>query len=559
MAKLDPGARSGAGTSSRGLSDGEDSRAYLQERLALFNALVFALSGGFFVVAHAVTTLLVPSHTLARWFGPEPERWHLFAIAVAGVAWLLCRRWQWSRRGLGVIDTLGFLAQTTAYARIGVATLAMGSEVEPYVLVLGPLNAVLPVLLATVLITIARAVMVPSRATHTFAVSALGAVPAAFAMTRITSSAPDAVAAGGQAAVVVNLMIWSVVGVVLATVISRVIYGLRAEVKSARQLGQYTLLEKVGAGGMGEVYRARHAMLRRPTAIKILPPARAGEENLRRFEREVQLLSQLTHPNTVAVYDYGRTAEGLFYYAMEYLDGVTLEDLVVHDGAQPPGRVIHVLAQVAAALAEAHAAGLIHRDVKPANVILCERGGVSDVVKVLDFGLVKEISGGADLGTSAVDTLHGTPLYMAPEALVSPERIGPRTDLYALGAVGYRLLTGRNAFEGRTVVEVLGHHLHTAPTPPSALVAAVPQDLERQILACLAKDPESRPRDADALRQSLLRCAAAGSWVESRAKAWWSERGADVRAAATRGEQRRASMTGLTTIVPAAREALAAR
>lgn len=183
---------------------------------------------------------------------------------------------------------------------------------------------------------------------------------------------------------------WSAVAVSIATLTSRVIYGLAQRARVATELGQYTLEEKIGEGGMGVVYRARHALLRRPTALKVLPRELAGERSIQRFEREVQLTSALSHPNTIAIYDYGRSPDGVFYYVMEYLDGITLEELVTHDGPQPTGRVVHLLKQVCGALQEAHEVKLIHRDVKPANIVLCVRGGVADYIKVLDFGLVKQ-------------------------------------------------------------------------------------------------------------------------------------------------------------------------
>jgi serine/threonine-protein kinase len=233
--------------------------------------------------------------------------------------------------------------------------------------------------------------------------------------------------------------------VAVATAGSGVIYGLRREVRRALRLGQYTLEEKLGEGGMGVVYRARHALLRRPTAVKLLKGDRLGEASLRRFEREVQLTASLSHPNTVSVYDFGRTPEGVVYYAMEYLEGLSLEQLVAEAGAQPPGRVVHVLRQVLGALAEAHGVGLVHRDVKPGNVILCERGGLSDVAKVVDFGLVKDLDAADALSHEGM--LVGTPLYLAPEAIRSPNA-DPRSDLYSLGAVAYVLLTGNHVFDG---------------------------------------------------------------------------------------------------------------
>ena len=240
---------------------------------------------------------------------------------------------------------------------------------------------------------------------------------------------------------------------------------------------------------------------------------------MRRFEREVQLTASLAHPNTVAVFDFGRTPDGVFYYAMEYLPGLTLEEVVAGDGPQPASRVAFVLRQILGSLGEAHAVGLIHRDVKPSNVILCERGGLSDVVKVLDFGLARELDS-AD-GLSQTGALVGTPLYLAPEAVRSaaPDH---RSDLYALGAVGYLLVTGRPVFEGRTVVEVCGHHLHTPPMPPSErLGRPVPAPLESFILSCLAKDPGDRPQTAEAAI-ALLGDVDEPPWAQADARAWWA-------------------------------------
>jgi len=329
--------------------------------------------------------------------------------------------------------------------------------------------------------------------------------------------------------------LWRAVASFIATAISRVIRGLREEVRDARRLGQYTLTEKLGEGGMGVVYLARHAMLRRPTAIKLLPPDRSGAESLARFEREVQLTARLTHPNTIRIFDYGRTPDGIFYYAMEYLDGASLADVIADSGPMPPGRVIHILDQTAGALAEAHRVGLIHRDIKPANIFLTEQGGVPDVAKVLDFGLVKQVGATDALestlpGISLADSITGTPLYMAPESIATPDKVDGRTDLYALGAVGYFLLTGRHVFAGGTALEVCGHHLLTEPTAPSVrLGARLPADLEGLILSCLAKDPAKRPADARALQTALRACRDAGAWSEEDACAWFEAHAQSLR------------------------------
>jgi serine/threonine-protein kinase len=282
---------------------------------------------------------------------------------------------------------------------------------------------------------------------------------------------------------------------------------------------------------MGAVYRASHALLRRATAVKLLPPEKAGARNLARFEREVQLTAMLTHPNTVNIFDYGRTPQGVFYYAMEDLDGINLEELVIAYGPLEPARVIHILEQVCGSLSEAHAIGLVHRDIKPANIILCERGGIADTAKVVDFGLVKDIgapqNGGS--GLSQINTLLGTPLYMAPETITAPDRIDARSDLYALGAVAYFLLTGEPPFVGASVLEVCAKHLHETPLAPSLrLGRPLPPDLEAIVLACLAKKPEARPESAAVLGEALLACDLP-RWSAAQARAWWDQEGAHAR------------------------------
>ena len=290
------------------------------------------------------------------------------------------------------------------------------------------------------------------------------------------------------------------------------------------RFGQYTLHEKIGEGGMGVVFRATHALLGRPAAVKLLAGGHGSREQLARFEREAELTSRLSHPNTVAVYDFGRTAAGTPFYAMEYLDGLDLQSLVELHGPQDARRVAHLLAQLAGALAEAHGMGLVHRDVKPANVMLCERGGSHDVVKVLDFGLTKELGVSAENDGAEDDRVIGTPLYLPPEAILSPERVDARSDLYAVGALGYFLLTGEPPFVGGSLAEVCAQHLHAAPVPPSRRgIRNVPPGLEALLLRCLAKSPEQRPESAAALRAALLELAA--RWTEADARVWWAEHG----------------------------------
>lgn len=296
----------------------------------------------------------------------------------------------------------------------------------------------------------------------------------------------------------------------------------------AQQIGQYKLEHKLGAGGMGVVYRGHHAMLRRPTAIKMLDVDKVNEASMERFEREVQITSQLNNPNTVAIYDYGRTPEGVFYYAMEYLDGIDLQSLVERYGPQSAPRVIHILKQVCGSLYEAHSTGLVHRDIKPANIMLNRRGGEPDVVKVLDFGLVKAIDEQQQAGLTQQASLTGTPLYMSPEAIQMPNSVDARSDIYAVGAVGYFLLTGRPVFEAASVVELCQKHIDAQPTPPSERIGTpIPPELEAALLSCLDKSRARRPQTARDLAALLSRCAAATEWSIEDADAWWGrhERG----------------------------------
>jgi len=324
---------------------------------------------------------------------------------------------------------------------------------------------------------------------------------------------------------------WSIfglllVGAVLVYVLMRLANRLQAAARraalKARQLGQYALDDKIGEGAFGAVYRAHHALMRRPVAVKLLQTEKLTQSSAARFEREVQLTSQLTHPNTITLYDYGRTPEGIFYYAMEYLDGLTIDRLVKQYGAQPEGRVIAILRQVCGSLAEAHAIGLVHRDIKPANVFLTQRGGVPDFVKVLDFGLVKvrDVPGGAEL-TMAEATL-GTPLYMSPEAVEHSNEVDARSDLYSLGAVGYFLVTGEALFDCLTLGEVLMHQVKDLPVRPSArLGKLISPDLEELLMRCLAKNPASRPANARELDDALARCRSAADWTRELADEWW--------------------------------------
>jgi hypothetical protein len=452
----------------------------------------------------------------------------LLATLAFGTLWFLLRGSPRSPR----------FVRTVELATLFVGTAAISAMAPVMDLTASPDMVVRTVLGCMLLV---YAVYVPSTARHTLVVAALMTVPllgGIFIAFRAWDPAlhdpPAAIWPKGQVgdmaypATLVSSVLWAIT-VAMAVGFSKTVHGLRKQVRDIRRLGQYTLEKKLGEGGMGVVYRASHAMLRRPTAIKLMQSDRTGKDALSRFEREVRRTAMLSHPNTVTVFDYGRTTDGIFYYAMELLEGASLEEIIEVDGPQPAERVIHLLDQAAGSLAEAHDAGLIHRDVKPANILVVDRAGISDLVKVVDFGLVKDVgptASGASTTEAALtgeNTITGTPLYLAPEALTAPESVDARADLYALGAVGYWLLTGTHVFAGKSIVEVCAHHLHSVPEAPSVrLKAPVPADLEALLLACLAKRPEERPASAHALRQQLRACAAAGGWTNERAARWWA-------------------------------------
>jgi eukaryotic-like serine/threonine-protein kinase len=298
---------------------------------------------------------------------------------------------------------------------------------------------------------------------------------------------------------------------------------LRIEAYRARLLNQYRLGRKLGGGGMGEVYLAEHQLLKRPCAIKLIRHDLIGNPRIfARFEREVRATAQLSHWNTIEIFDYGRNDNGAFFYVMEYLPGLSLAELVERFGPMPAARVIYMLRQACDALHEAHEAGLVHRDIKPANLMAAFRGGLHDVAKILDFGLVKTLSEHETAPhLSREGTVAGSPLYMAPEQIMHSHEPDRRTDIYALGAVAYFILTGKPPFKGDSPMEVMIAHVRDLVTPPSQIQCDVPADLERIVLRCLAKAPEDRYPDTLSLADDLDRCADAANWSRRHAALWW--------------------------------------
>jgi len=312
---------------------------------------------------------------------------------------------------------------------------------------------------------------------------------------------------------------------VLAVAPSRVLHRLGRHIREARALGSYQLVERLGEGGMGEVWLARHRLLARSAAIKLIRPEMLsdGARELGRFEREAQATAALTSPHTVRLFDFGLTGDGVFYYVMELLHGCDLESLVRKFGPLPPARVMYLISQVCRSLSEAHAMGLIHRDIKPANIYLCRMGLEYDFAKVLDFGLVKrERRDGATSMVSAEMELTGTPGYMAPEAILGHADIDRRVDVYAVGCVAYFLLTGERVFGAANMMTELMRHVQEEPPPPShGAGLQIPREVDELVLACLRRDPKSRPASAEELLQMASACKTADLWDQEAARKWW--------------------------------------
>jgi serine/threonine-protein kinase len=502
----------------------EEERAFLQRRVGAFG-LVCAACYGFFLLFRSA--LAFATGGLDEF--AHPSWWyHLLATACFASVWAACRFRRLRASAIRAAEALGLLGGVIVS---GLMAAYIGPATRPdYIL-----------LLALTFVMVSRAVWVPSTSRRSLLLGVAVGVELVISMyyafhderavAMWLAGEPDEQNATPERLariIAANVAAWWTLTVFITSATSEVIYGLRREVRNAKRLGQYQLEKKLGEGGMGVVYRAKHALLQRPTAVKLLLPGRTGSEKLKRFEAEVRQTARLNHPNIVTIFDYGHTADGVFYYAMEYIDGATLDAAVEQSGAMSSGRVVHVLRCVAAALVEAHGVGLIHRDIKPANVILFlphTFGGVAEGVKLLDFGLVKQLDEEGAIELTNADAISGTPQYMAPEAIRDPQHVDGRTDLYAVGAVGYFLLTGQQVFEGSSVVEVCTHHLHSEPVPPSQRSERpIAADLERVILDCLAKDPAARPPSARDLERRLEACTVDEPWTPDAAHAWWTAR-----------------------------------
>ena len=351
------------------------------------------------------------------------------------------------------------------------------------------------------------------------------------AFTYLGSIVGQAAIGGAGASTITYLLVYPTLWMIIAWVAAG--FGayrvgvLEQQVADARKLGQYRLTRRIGSGGMGEVWMAEHVLLQQTRAVKVVrPEAAVLPETLQRFEREVKATARMKHRNTVEIYDYGRAADGTFYYVMEYLAGYNLEELVQRYGVLSPARTIHLLRQVCSVLRAAHGQGLIHRDIKPANVFVCECDGVPDTVKLLDFGLVKHVGGDApDARLTVEGAITGTPAFMSPEQIGGGGPVDARSDIYGLGCLAYLLLTGRPPFGDRPLVAAIAAHLHEAPEPIARTQSDVSAELDGIVLKCLAKKPSDRFVDVAVLDAALAQCPEAGAWTERDASGWWRRHG----------------------------------
>ncbi len=507
-----------------GVGETTDSREFLQERVAAFGL----------AVAVILLLSLIGRLLLGVMFGylkaevAHPSFWaHAVAWVPVASVWLVCRSGPLPTRLIQLIEGIGLVLTSICLVVMGayLPAAAGAATTTAYALSFG---------------LVARAIFVPSTAKHTAWLGLAIGIPLVVAVylnfltvdLEVWNShgffrkiEKKSVLARSQS---IQIGFAWALTTLLAAWATRVIYGLRKDVRDARKLGQYLVEEKLGEGGMGTVYRAQHGLLKRPTAIKLLSPDRNAPEDMDRFRREVQMTAKLKHPNTVTIYDYGRTDDGTFYYAMELLEGVTLLEIVEEEGQLPESRVIHIMRQCAMALHEAHQMGLVHRDIKPNNIMMTQQGGVHDVTKVLDFGLVKSVGADPDATKTWTEAIVGTPRFMSPEQILDPPSVDPRSDLYALGAVGYYLLAGCFVFEGKSAIEICAQHLSAVPEPPSeAARRHVHPELEQIVMQCLEKKRDDRPESGVELAERL-RSVPVERWTQQAAAQWWDTKGQSI-------------------------------
>ena len=492
-------------------SFGEEERALLTSRCRLVFGLGLAIS----LILILLSRGFIDRPQLAANALESLETWldagHLFSFALAFGSLFI---------GVPSVRRL----QITTFA-------VLAANMVLVVFSMGVISPDYPPELAIALLLFIPAAVIPWRVGYQVGLGVIGVAAPALAQVFSYAFMPEAreywAGRGGQEAFQNHLVVMGVGLLILAAtsvLVTRTLYSLRRKAHKARRLGSYIIERKMGSGGMGEVFVARHARMCRPSAVKVLRVSGSLDlDALARFEREVQLSSSLTHPNTITIFDFGRAGQNTFYYAMEYLEGLDLQRLVKQFGPLEAERTIFLLKQVCGSLAEAHGRHIVHRDMKPANIFLTQRGGLFDYVKVLDFGLAKHVDSGDGEGVTKAGLILGTPEYMAPEAIRDEGRVDTRADLYGLGAVAYYLLTGQPPFQCRTQLQTLVDHVRKPPAPPSEVTELeIPIELESIVLKCLEKWPEERYQTVEELDAALRSVPLEETWNLDRAREWWA-------------------------------------
>ena len=498
---------------------------FVQQRIGLFAKIIALISLAFLIVGifgGLALQLTAPAEPPIHIVATNTVRTliaHVTGLILLTAVWLLCR---WGRFPLVTLERLD------AVSLIGACT-AWAFFIEP-----PHVESIHGAVVSVAMSVLARSIMVPSKAERTLRLTTLAVLPLmAFMWLSLGAFQPAGPAIPGPSAVTMTAVFQTllVIAVIwMATITSRTLYDLRRSVREANELGQYALEEKLGAGGMGEVWRARHRLLIRTAAVKLIRPELLASTHadpqlvLRRFEREALATAALRSPHTVQLYDFGEAEDGTLFYVMELLLGIDLESLVSRFGPIPAERAVHILKQVCHSLDEAHQNGLTHRDIKPANIFVSSTGTELDFVKVLDFGLVQlrsvRAEDGGNLTTEA--TLACTPAYAAPEIARGEASYDHRVDIYAVGCVGYWLVTGQRVFEANSLMQMLFDHATTPPPRPQTRTELpIPPDLEQLIMDCLEKDPARRPVSASVLAQRLSTCRVPEPWTRERAERWW--------------------------------------
>jgi serine/threonine protein kinase len=505
--------------------DTSNGLVFVQQRIGLFAKIIALISLAFLIagtlggLALQLTGPLNPPILTVATNTVRTLIAHVMGLILLTAVWLLCRWGRFPLVALERLDAMSLIGACTAWAFL----------IEPPLV-----ESIHGAVVSVAMTVLARSIMVPSKAGRTLRLTTLAVLPLmALMWLSLGAFQPAGAAIPGPSAVTVTAVFQTLLAIAviwMATITSRTLYDLRRSVREANELGQYALEEKLGAGGMGEVWRARHRLLVRTAAIKLIRPELLASTHtdpqlvLRRFEREALATAALRSPHTVQLYDFGEAEDGTLFYVMELLVGIDLESLVSRFGPIPAERAVHILKQVCHSLDEAHQNGLTHRDIKPANIFVSSAGTELDFVKVLDFGLVqlRSVRAGDSGNLTTEATVACTPAYAAPEIARGEASYDHRVDIYAIGCVGYWLVTGKRVFEATSLMQMLFDHASTPPPRPQTRTELpIPPDFEQLIMDCLEKDPARRPVAASVLAQRLSTCQVPEPWTRDRAERWW--------------------------------------